>query len=41
MSTLVSAMSVRFDDDSMWVDLNDGRTIGVSRSLALLLGLAG
>lgn len=29
MSTLVSAMSVRFDDDSMWVDLDDGRTIGV------------
>ena len=27
MST--SASSVRFDDDSMWVDLTDGRTIGI------------
>jgi hypothetical protein len=27
MSTSVSA--VRFDDDSMWVDLDDGRRIGV------------
>ena len=25
----VSATAVRFDDDSMWVDLSDGRTIGV------------
>ena len=24
-----SAKSVRFDDNSMWVDLSDGRTIGV------------
>lgn len=24
-----SAKSVRFDDNSMWVDLNDGRTLGV------------
>ena len=27
MST--SASAVRFDDDSMWVDLDDGRRIGV------------
>lgn len=25
----ISAKSVRFDDNSMWVDLSDGRTIGV------------
>src|SRR5271167_1864274 len=25
----ISAKAVRFDDDSMWVDLSDGRTIGV------------
>ncbi len=25
----ISARAVRFDDDSMWVDLSDGRTIGV------------
>ncbi len=25
----ISARSVRFDDASMWVDLSDGRTIGV------------
>jgi hypothetical protein len=25
----VSAKAVRFDDNSMWVDLSDGRTIGV------------
>ena len=24
----VSATRVRFDDDSLWVDLSDGRTIG-------------
>lgn len=24
-----SATAVRFDDDSMWVDLSDGRTVGV------------
>jgi len=29
MSSLVSAKSVRFDADSMWVELSDGRTIGV------------
>jgi hypothetical protein len=29
MSSLVSATHVRFDADSMWVDLSDGRTIGV------------
>lgn len=29
MSTSVSPMGVRFDDDSMWVELSDGRTIGV------------
>ena len=25
----ISATEVRFDDDSIWVDLSDGRTIGV------------
>lgn len=25
----ISAKSVRFDDNSMWVELSDGRTIGV------------
>jgi len=25
----ISAKAVRFDDNSMWVDLTDGRTIGV------------
>lgn len=25
----ISARSVRFDDDSMWVDLSDGRVIAV------------
>lgn len=25
----ISAESIRFDNDSMWVDLSDGRTIGV------------
>ena len=25
----VSAKAVRFDDDSVWVELSDGRTIGV------------
>jgi hypothetical protein len=29
MSSSVKATSVRFDDDSFWVDLSDGRTIGV------------
>jgi hypothetical protein len=29
MSSLVSATRVRFDADSMWVELSDGRTIGV------------
>jgi hypothetical protein len=29
MSSSVSAMRVRFDNDSMWVDLSDGRTLGV------------
>ena len=29
MNTSVSAMRVRFDEDSMWVDLSDGRTLGV------------
>jgi hypothetical protein len=29
MSISASATSVRFDDDSLWVDLSDGRTIGV------------
>ena len=25
----ISAESIRFDNDSMWVDLSDGRTVGV------------
>jgi Protein of unknown function (DUF2442) len=25
----ISAMAIRFDDNSMWVDLSDGRTLGV------------
>jgi hypothetical protein len=29
MSTSVSAIRVRFDEDSFWVDLTDGRTLGV------------
>jgi hypothetical protein len=28
-SSLVKAVAVRFDDDSMWVALSDGRTLGV------------
>lgn len=29
MSSSVSAKRVKFDSDCMWVDLTDGRTIGV------------
>jgi hypothetical protein len=29
MSSLVNATSVRFDADSLWVELSDGRTLGV------------
>lgn len=29
MSISVKATSVRFDQDSMWVDLSDGRVVGV------------
>ena len=29
MNSSVSATRVRFDPDSMWVDLSDGRTLGV------------
>ena len=25
----ISAEAVRFDDDNMWVELSDGRTLGV------------
>jgi hypothetical protein len=25
----ISAMAVRFDEDTMWVELTDGRTLGV------------
>jgi len=25
----ISATNVRFDDDTMWVELSDGRTLGV------------
>ncbi len=29
MSSSVKATRVRFDEDSMWVELSDGRTLGV------------
>jgi uncharacterized protein DUF2442 len=29
MTSSVRALNVRFDDDSMWVALSDGRTLGV------------
>ncbi len=29
MNSLVKASTVRFDQDSMWVDLSDGRVLGV------------
>jgi len=29
MTSLVKATSVRFDDDNIWVELSDGRTLGV------------
>jgi hypothetical protein len=29
MTSSISATGVRFDDDSMWVTLSDGRTLGV------------
>ena len=29
MNSSVKATRVRFDSDSMWVDLSDGRTLGV------------
>jgi hypothetical protein len=29
MNSLVSATRVRFDDDNIWVELSDGRTLGV------------
>ena len=29
MTILASATAVRFDDDQMWVELDDGRTLGV------------
>jgi hypothetical protein len=29
MSSSVKATSVRFDEDSFWVELSDGRTLGV------------
>ena len=29
MNSSAKATQVRFDEDSMWVDLSDGRTIGV------------
>lgn len=29
MNSLPEATNVRFDDDSMWVTLSDGRTLGV------------
>ena len=29
MATLVRVIAARFDDDKMWVDLEDGRTLGI------------
>jgi hypothetical protein len=29
MNTSVSATTIRFDEDSMWVSLSDGRVLGV------------
>ena len=29
MRMTISATTVRFDEDAMWVDLTDGRTLGV------------
>ena len=29
MRSLVRAKAVRFDQDSMWVELSDGRTLGI------------
>ena len=29
MTSSVKAKSVRFDDDKMWVELSDGRTVGI------------
>jgi hypothetical protein len=29
MNSSVSAMRVRFDEDNMWVELSDGRTLGI------------
>ena len=29
MTISVSATAVRFDDDQMWVELSDGRTLGI------------
>ena len=29
MNTSVSATAIRFDEDSMWVSLSDGRVLGV------------
>lgn len=29
MSTSVKATEVRFDEDQMWVELDDGRTLGI------------
>ena len=29
LTSSVKAVSVRFDEDSMWVELSDGRTLGV------------
>jgi hypothetical protein len=29
MNTLVSPLRIRFDEDSFWLDLSDGRVLGV------------
>jgi hypothetical protein len=29
MTSLATATGIRFDDDNMWVELSDGRTLGV------------
>ena len=40
MANSPEPLAVRFDEDSMWVDLEDGRTIGVPlEGLGILLGV--
>ena len=37
MISLVRPVDVRFDEDSMWVELSDGRTLGVPLAIVGLL----